>query len=80
MKERNLKFVIVDVGTTIFGLLGSAVLTNIFAPYFLEGVKLERGYDATGGEIFFVAIIFVLVAGGMKLVLQHVLDGGRIYE
>lgn len=79
MKGRDLRIVISDVGTTVVGLIGSGVLTKLLAPYFLEGVKLERGYDATGGEVFCVAIMFMLMAGGIKLVLQH-LFGGQFNE
>lgn len=67
--SRNVKVIVSEIMSTAVGILASAFITKVYAPYLIAGVKLERGYDAVGGEVILIAFLFFILAYGFRTIL-----------
>ena len=65
MTDKQIR-VIVNVVVSLVSAAIAFGITYLDSKYFLLGVQAERGYEAVGGEILFLLIIFCAIYYGIK--------------
>ena len=65
---------VVNVVASLIGLVIAFCITYLDSIYFLKGVEVERGYEAVGGEAFFLVIIFFCVWYACKHILCYIVS------
>ena len=64
--------IIYNIVSWLVAFAVSIGLIDAFSPYFLTGVRADRGYDAVGGEYILILIVGVLIAFGFHSVLDGI--------
>lgn len=72
--RQNNRKIIGEIVKWIAGGLFSGGIMYVSTPYFLAGVRAERGYDAIGGEYILIVILFVAITLGFKSIFDYMTD------